>query len=85
MMTIDMALRMAKLFAEIAADVSGVACMCMMGPCADGVRWEVLTAETGARIAVGVVAVGVDAREEAPAEEEAPPAPRARRGAAGRN
>lgn len=75
MMNIKNAIRMAALFAEIAADVSGVACLCMAGPCADGVRWEVVAAETGARIAVGVVAVAVDATaEEAP---DTLPAPRA--------
>jgi hypothetical protein len=68
MMDIKAALRMATMFAEVAADVSGVSCVAMLGPCADGVRWEVVTAETGARVAVGVVAVAIaEASEEMPA------------------
>jgi hypothetical protein len=82
MMKISDAIRMAHMFAEVAADASGVACMVTMGPCADGVRWEVMAAETGARIAVGVVAVSIDATAEAPQEA---PRTRGKRAAAGRN
>lgn len=71
------AIRMAQLFAEVAADTSGVACVCVLGPCPDGVHWAVL-AEGGAKVAAGVVAVAVEAREDMPAEE-------VRRVASGRN
>ena len=65
MMTIKDAIRMAQMFAEVAADAAGVACMCMLGPCPEGVRWIVVT-ETGAHVAAGEVAVSVDemARED---------------------
>ena len=69
MMTIRDAIRMAQLFAEVAAEMAGVSCVAMLAPCADGVRWTVVTAESGAHIAAGVVAVPVDAREDIPADE----------------
>jgi len=74
MMDIENAVRTAHFLANLIADASGVACICAIGPCSGGrgVRWEVVTSETGALVGGGVVAV-VDASiavEEAPAGED---------------
>lgn len=61
MMNFDEALRMAAMMAEAFAASTGLDCLCALAPAHDGVRWEVVAAESGARLAAGLVYVCVEA------------------------
>ena len=52
-MNLKQAIALAQFLATVVADVSDTACVCTLGPCREGVRWEVVA--DGVRIGVGIV------------------------------